>query len=114
MSEYQAQKEILEAHSTEDVFVASYKVFQDEKGVAHSQSVWSKGVLTLLPRTDRVGLNLDPGGQGAEVFFVPWDVLVEAAGDLLLQEPRMDPPRWRTVDWPAEDAIRKLRVRAVR
>jgi hypothetical protein len=109
MAEYDFQKARLDEHLKEDVFVASYKGLRGNDGGVFSYTTWSRGVLSLLPATDRVALGMDPGRQGAEVLWVPWKGLVEIVGGCLVQEPNLDPPRWRTVRWPDDGMLTRLR-----
>jgi hypothetical protein len=111
--EYDTQKAHLDKQLGEDVFVASFVGLQDKDGLAFSYSTWSKGVPTLLPRTDRVALNLAPGQKEPDVIHVRWDALTEVAGSHLVREPGLDPPRWRTNSWPDDTTLAKLRARAI-
>jgi hypothetical protein len=113
MAEYDFQKTWLDEQLEEDVFVASYQGLQEKDGGVFSYSTWSCGVLSLLPVVDRVALGTNPGKKGAEVLWVPWKGLVEIAGACLALEPNLDPPRWRTVRWPDDGQLAKLRAIAV-
>jgi hypothetical protein len=53
------------------------------------------------------------GQKGGAILRVPWPALMEIAGECLVQEPYLDPPRWRTKGWPEEGALGKLRAAAV-
>jgi hypothetical protein len=111
--EYQAQKQFLDEHPREDIYVAKYTAVRDNAGGAFSWSAWSKGVLTLLPETDQVALNLAPSQDDGEMIRVPWQALRDVAGDCLVKEPDLDPPRWRTKAWPDDGMIAKLRTKAI-
>ncbi len=93
MFEHEQQKAILEEQA-EDVFVASYQVFQSEDGTVRSMATWTRGVDTLLPKTETVALVVpnDEGTAIARVETVPWD----AIADRLTRVPGMHPPRYRT------------------
>ena len=58
--EYHEQKEVLEklyAAKGDDVFVASFSAAEHKAtGELASYCVWSKGVPSLLPKTDQIGL----------------------------------------------------------
>jgi hypothetical protein len=74
---YKDQQEVLEKHFEkigEDIFVATFNLRQRGDDIAgiYSWSVWTEGVLTLLPRTDVVIF-----GRGAEAaresLIVKWE-----------------------------------------
>jgi hypothetical protein len=113
IAEYDRQKAFLEEQLKEDVFVASYTGIRDKSGGAFSVSSWSKGVPTLLPETDQVTLNFAPGVKGAEILRVPWQSLRDIVCDCLVEEPALDPPRWRTTAWPDESKVARLRAVAI-
>lgn len=93
MFEHDQQKAVLEEQA-EDVFVASYQVFQSEDGTVRSMATWTRGVDTLLPKTETVALVVlnDDETAIARAETVPWD----AIADRLTPVPGMHPPRYRT------------------
>jgi hypothetical protein len=67
--EHGQQREALDKlyeKSGPDVFVASYQVFQARGGDPRSLSVWTKGVRSYLPRTERVMLLVTGDEKGAK------------------------------------------------
>ncbi len=112
--QYSDQKHQLEQRVDEEAFVAPYTGVRGKDGSAFSYTMWSRDVPSLLPRADQVALVFAPGVKGGETLFVPWEALVQIASDCFVQEPDLDPPRWRTIRWPEEPALEKLRAVAVR
>lgn len=96
MTEYQDQQEGLQERLGSDVFVASYLANQTDAGEVWSFCVWTRGVPSLLPRTSHVMLT-DPDVEGRP-RRVPWSE-VESC---LTEEPEIEPPRFRTGEWPGE------------
>jgi len=109
IAEYETQKDPLQKRLGEDVFVASCNGLKGDDGQAFTYAVWSKDVPTVLPRTDLVMLLMEPGVKGSEVVRVAWEKLVEVVGDCIVEEPDIDPPRWRTPAWPNDVMISRLR-----
>lgn len=107
--DYAQQKRALEHRlklSGEDIFVASFSVNQQQgKERFHSLSVLTKGVDTLLPKTDLVCLtNL----ESKEVVSVPWSVFEQTAGYLLEPLPHVL-PRYRVRKFPTDGEVGLLR-----
>jgi hypothetical protein len=71
-------------------------------------------VLSLLPRTDAILVVEDTETAKTTAFLVAWADLLAVAVDCLAQEPKLDPPRWRTLRWPSEQQLQELRTRAKR
>lgn len=96
---YADQKQLLDAiHQKEDIdiYVASFSVFQEkETGALESLCTWARGVLALLPRTDRVGF-VDPDQpEGRQILgFYEWET-VEAHCGHLMQKMDGVLPRYR-------------------
>jgi hypothetical protein len=102
MNEYGQQAELLQGLH-EGMFVAKFMAIRNkESGEITSVCSWTKGVPSLLPRTDKVGLSSDPKG---EPILVEWDRL---GG----QMERLDlyPERYRVVDFPAESELERLKA----
>ena len=110
IAEYETQKEPLQKRLGDDVFVASCKGMKSDDGTVFTYAIWSKDVMTLLPRTDLVMLLVEPGIEGSEIIRVPWEKLGEIVGDCIIQELDVDPPRWRTLTWPSEAMLSRLRA----
>ncbi len=102
--EYNEQMEILnKLHEIkgEDIFVASYSAMEHkETGKLSSCCVWSKNVLTLLPRTDAVAFIQ----ENAKPIIAEWDRVIETVGNLM--EPLdMYPPRWKVSEYPTDEQL---------
>jgi len=108
-SDYAHQKRALDHRinlTGEDVFVATFSLAQ-RQGVEriHSLSVLTKGVDTLLPKTDLIYLtNLET----KETISVPWSVFEHIAGYLLEPLPHVL-SRYRVRHFPSADEIQRLR-----
>ena len=110
-SDYQQQKESLNAiHEAEkiDIFAASYTVYQrKEDGTEYSACVWSRGVDSLLPKTERIVFLVD---QDAKDFVIaPWDAALAVVGGLMEEEQGVQPPRYRVGSFPTEEQMARLR-----
>lgn len=108
-----AQKETMdELHEKDgsDIFVATYKVMRiEESGEEYSLASWTKGVDTLLPRTDRVALFVpDDDGEQKELLILPWDALYAACGHLMQPVPHAFPERYRVTAFPELAPLRPL------
>jgi len=104
MGDYGDQKGLLEqlyAKTNQDFFVASFNAIKTDAGDVFSYSVWSKDVLTLLPRTDKVYFYQ---GEGTQSLVAEWDRVIDAASDLLEPED-MHLERWRTSGFPTEEQL---------
>jgi hypothetical protein len=110
--EYGQQKEVLDElyeKSGPDVFVPNYQVFESAGGgLPRSLSVWTKGVRSYLPRTERVMLLILGGQKGAKpkaAVEVPFDAIEER----LTVVPDLHPPRYDTTgDFPSESDLQSL------
>lgn len=69
----------------EDIFVAKYSAVElNDTGEVMTYCVWSKGVDTVLPRTDRIFL-FRPKGESGDIVAQPrWERVMEVCGDLLV------------------------------
>jgi hypothetical protein len=76
-------------------------------GTTCTAATWDTRSATLLPEVDYVGVN---GGTG-DLFFVPWQVVMEA--DLLVEDIEHRPSRYWTPAVPSPAALGYLRERAV-
>jgi uncharacterized protein YtpQ (UPF0354 family) len=104
--EYDEQKKRLEKRheqTGEDAFVASFSAVERDALVL-SYCVWSKSVVTWLPRTQFVGL-YDP--ETKECRFVRWERLEQTIGQRMIP---LDcyPPRWSVDDFPSEAEIAQM------
>ncbi|XQA66117.1 hypothetical protein ACM9XC_01845 [Xanthomonas sacchari] len=95
----------------QDIFVASFSVYQERDDGARQFSLctWTKGVDTLLPRADRIALVVprDDAEEDA-VVLVSWDEAVAAFGDLMEPQPPLYPPRYRVQTFPDDAQLRQL------
>ena len=108
--DYSQQQALLnEIHKLEDVdiFVASYKIYEQKGGIAYSACIWSNGVDSLLPRAENIALMADL--EDPEYFVVPWDAAASVVGDLLELEPDLVPVRYRVREFPSAEQLAKLR-----
>ena len=96
--------ELLEKQG-EDVFVAAYSLTREESGELFSYSVWSEGVDSALPRTDKLMLYRPEIEQHMTVL---WSRAAPIVGDLLLPID-IYPARFRAREFPSERQLRELR-----
>ena len=85
----------------QDIFVASYSATQKkDTGEIVSHCVWARGVLALLPRTDRIAFMQ----QDREPVVAAWERVVEAVGDTM-QPMGMYPERWWVSEFPTVEQL---------
>lgn len=107
---YETQQKLLDAVNTkcgENVFVASYMAYRYPDGKVSSDSVWTKGLDTLLPKTTKLAFGVE--GEGI-VAAGEWERVVELVGDLM-EETDLYPVRYRVRRFPSDaqlEAIRNL------
>jgi hypothetical protein len=111
--DYAQQKDLLDsilAKKKKDIFVATAKAFQAKDGTGFlSLTQWTKTVVTLLPKTDRLALlSMDT----REMIIVPWSVAAEVLG-ARLQSQGMEPERYLASDYPDDSQLAKLRAAAL-
>jgi len=112
--DYAQQQTLLnEIHELEDIdiFVASYKVYEQKGGVAYSACVWTDGIDSSLPRSENIALMAD--AENPEYFVVPWEAAKSVVGDMLELEPDLVPVRYRARQFPSEEQLAKLRPLAI-
>lgn len=108
--DYQQQKESLNAiHEVEniDIFVASYNVYQQKDGAEYSACVWTRDVDSLLPKTERIFFLVDKDAK--DPVMATWETALSVVGELMEEEPGMQPQRYRVRSFPAEEQIARLR-----
>ena len=90
-----------------DIFIATCGLLRTKAGQTQTWASMAEGVDALLPEVDLVCLS---GGPDDTEWYahVPWPKFFEVAGDCLERDPEHDPPRWRTVGWPDEQAVEQL------
>ena len=110
---YAQQKDLLEqifdihVDDPNASFVASYMVLQKEgeKEDVFSLASWGKGVDTLLPRTDRLSLMTEPGG---EMKIARWEDVAEVVGDMLQRVDELYPVRYRVREFPSPEQLDQI------
>jgi uncharacterized protein YtpQ (UPF0354 family) len=106
--EYREQKSRLAnlfRQAGEQLLVSDYEVETGADGVARSVTTWPK-TDALLPYADDIVFHADSG-----TFRVPWSAAAKVLGDEWEEAPTT-PPRRRTLRWPDEDTLAKLRVQS--
>jgi uncharacterized protein YtpQ (UPF0354 family) len=105
--EYAEQKSLLESWQEKegiDRFIASYSVVQQEDGTLFSYAVWSKGIVTELPRTDKV-IFFEEGKE--VVASGDWDRVQAIVGHLMKAGSRY-PPRWLVDEFPSDEQLARI------
>jgi len=110
--DYRDQKGYLEAiykKEETDVFVPTFQIWVDkETKREYSACVWTNGVDSLLPKTERVVLLINV--ETKERIVVSWDTLQANVGRLM--ELESDLIRYRVRSFPGPEEIAKLRILA--
>lgn len=112
--DYTQQQELLnEIHEKEgvDMFVAGYKLLERKDGVAYTICVWTSGIDSSLPQTEKIAFLMDP--KGNDRCVVPWQAAVSVVGGLMEPEEGLQPVRYRVRQFPNAAQIAKLRGFAV-
>lgn len=115
---YAHQAELLNAERDAGTFegaVAPLMGLGEDDELTATVAAWPKETDLLLPRAHLVSLGTlapDPSGNPKfeEIVTVPWQVLSAVAGDCLVPEPDLYPPRWRARRFPDDAAIAKMKV----
>jgi hypothetical protein len=98
--EYADQKESLEqlyAKEEVDIFVATCSAVRNQESEEiFTYCVWPEGADALLPVCDKVIL----GTEGQPGQMADWDKVQAIAGELLVEEEQLYPPRFRVSDFP--------------
>ncbi|WNG40737.1 hypothetical protein F0U61_48885 [Archangium violaceum] len=107
--DYAEQTRQLEQHYEErgeDVFVAAYTPYQDDRERSISYAIWLKGVDSLLPRTDVIFF-MDPtlGEEAPPVGIARWEEVEKVAGQLLTPVEGLYPERYRVKGFPSEEQL---------
>lgn len=109
MDNYKHQKSYLDQYHQKnniEVFVASVMTFVDVNNQIITVSTWSKGGVSLLPKTDQVALIVyDNDNKPKNLGAVKWDELIRVVGSLI--EPVTDtyPLRYRVSTFPTDEQI---------
>jgi len=107
---YGEQKELLEElhqKSGKDIHVAQFTLTQNKEGNYSSYCVWSKGVMSLLPKTDLVMFHDPDKPEAEQTIPVKWDDVVAVIGVLML-DAEMFPPRFYVSKFPTEEQFAKM------
>ena len=111
--EYDAQQKPLQEELGEDVFVSAYMLLERSDGSTVGVAAWSEGVPSSLPKVEEVAFVVRAEQENSDVFRVSWADVLTHAGALLKKEDDLYPERYRTLGWPDEELLAKLRRSAV-
>jgi hypothetical protein len=109
--DYTQQKDSLDKVFEKDntnIFVASYKIFRLDDGTEYSACVWSKGVDSLLPKTEKIFFVVDP--KEKNYVSVQWEAAIPIVGHLMDEESNLLPTRQRVRLFPSEGQLDELRL----
>lgn len=89
-------------------FIAKYTLSQTPAGDYCATAVWSKGVPTLLPKTDVV-MFFDENQPEPKRFLAraKWSDVQEIVGDLML-DTKLFPPRFYVSKFPSDEQLKRL------
>jgi hypothetical protein len=109
--EYAHQKEVLEKlyeqHGIHR-FVASYCAAAEEGENLFSYAIWSEGVETLLPQTERLMFfRPSASAEGELVASAPWHKVEKLVGHLM-SDVDLYPRRFLVTEFPTDDELRRL------
>lgn len=107
---HQQKTDLEELHKKRklDIFVASFQVFETQSDKSRfSQCVWSKGVDSLLPKTDRIAIVVDD--QCKDIICIGWNQAIAVVHELMEQDPELLPVRYRVKTFPTQTQIARLR-----
>jgi hypothetical protein len=108
--DYQQQKRALDAiHEAEgtDIFVASFLLVTRKDESQYSTCVWTKGVESLLPKTEYISLLIDQ--ETKDHISLPWERALPVLESLIEKEPGILPERYRVRSFPNEEQLVRLR-----
>ena len=108
-ADQKANLEDSQRRTQEDVFVASFVVFANgTSGALASTAAWTKGVPTLLPKTDTLSL-VDPDGkEGAKgIGIAEWDRVQKVVGPGM-RPMGLRPERFRVDSFPGPEQLRAI------
>jgi hypothetical protein len=110
--DYKAQQGVLDQAckaANLDIFVATYQLGASKENDVFGYCTLTRGVPTLLPKTDAVVLIEDPRAQPVQSKVVPWAEFEREAGHLLAAQP-YSLPRYRVDSYPDAAAIERMAV----
>ncbi|MFM9841399.1 MAG: hypothetical protein ACKVOI_00365 [Dongiaceae bacterium] len=104
--DYAQQQEMLQRLFGEDVFVATYQLWEHKgQNEILSAATWTKDVKTLLPQTDHLSfVNL----EDQRVFVVPWPDAERIVGDRM-KKTEWYPPRIEVESFPDAGELAELK-----
>lgn len=91
-----------------DVFVASFTGYQTTTGEVLSQCVWTQGVHSLLPKTDRIAFVTMKGLTGSGAGDASWEDVAAIVGESLVEEKDMYPSRYRVNSFPSDEQMKLI------
>ena len=112
---YDDQKLALEEHHesiVHDVFVASFCIIEHDNEYV-SWCSWAEGALTLLPKTDVIGLVRPDQKGGYERLMMDWDTVARVAGHRM-KPTTESPARFLLDTFPDADEWAALQAEAAR
>jgi hypothetical protein len=114
--DYAQQKELLDRIYEQehiDVFVASYMLYEVvEPPDEFSAAVWSRGIPTMLPLSEKVVLLIDTDTK--ESIRVHWADLRKICKELMPRVKGLHPIRFQLLEFPDAEQIEQLRSVAIR
>jgi hypothetical protein len=111
--DYQYQKELLDRLNVKDgtdLFVAKYSVMShQDTGKVMSYSVWTRGIVSLLPKTTHIAFYDSSLPEDKRVVEpVEWDKVARVVGNLLKKED-LYPPRYKVEHYPTPEQINLIK-----
>ena len=107
LNSYGSQQGLLREIHGEDIFVATFSAAEADGVSPFSYCSWTKGVDSLLPKTDLVALvDLDAQTQ----LTVKWHDAVAICGHLLEPTTHHYPERWRVAAFPSAEEFARLQA----
>jgi hypothetical protein len=104
--------ERLDQKTGADVFHANCTLMDTPQG-RYTYAVWSRDVLTTLPRTDRIAfVEAGPDGRPRALGMAPWARVCEVMGQAMGPH-EVHPPRWTVDSFPTEAQQRALRLEPI-
>ncbi|MGO8670590.1 MAG: DUF1444 family protein [Capsulimonadaceae bacterium] len=109
------QREVLDAlqlASGDPCFVAGYHAHELADGQIVTTSVWSEGIDSLLPETDRIAF-MRPGPRdapGRVVGYGNWEAVLDVMGNTVEPVAELYPSRFRVRTFPTEAQLRAIGV----
>jgi hypothetical protein len=108
-AEQKALLDRLDQKSGVDIFHANCTLMAAPTG-RYTYAVWSRGVLTTLPRADRIAfVEEGPDGKPRSLGMAEWARVREVMGEAM-RPLEHHPPRWTVDTFPTESQQRALRL----